>query len=101
NLPLRRSLEQWFDREGVKPRTIAEFEDSALLKAFGADGAGIFPAPMVVAQEISRQYAVQLLGRADGVHERFYAITAERRLKNAAILAICAAARQDLFAVDP
>lgn len=101
HLPLRRALEQWFERHEVKPRTIAEFEDSALLKAFGADGVGIFPAPMVVAQEIARQYGVQLLGRADGVQERFYAITAERRLKNAAIVAICAAARQDLFATAP
>src|SRR5262245_15268372 len=39
---LRRALDQWFARKGVAPRVVAEFEDSALLEVFGADGAGVF-----------------------------------------------------------
>ncbi len=35
NTVLRRSLEQWFDAEGIRPTNAGEFEDSALLKAFG------------------------------------------------------------------
>jgi LysR family transcriptional activator of nhaA len=98
NLPLRRSLNHWFERHQVKPRIAAEFEDSALLKVFGADGLGIFAAPTVVAADVEAQYGVQLLGRAEEVRERFYAISVERRIKHPAVIAISDAARQDLFA---
>lgn len=96
--PLRRSLNQWFDRHGVAPRVVAEFEDSALLKVFGTDGVGIFPAPTVLETDVVRQYGVQVVGRAPEVRERFYAISVERKLKNPAVVAISEAARHDLFA---
>jgi LysR family transcriptional regulator, transcriptional activator of nhaA len=98
NLTLRRALNQWFDRLDLRPRVVAEFEDSALLGVFGADGVGLFPAPTVMAREVCRQYGVRLLGHVDQVRERFYAISVERRLKNPAVVAICEAARADLFA---
>lgn len=97
NLTLRRSLNQWFDRHDIKPRVVAEFEDSALLKVFGADGVGIFPAPTVMEPDVSRQYGVQVLGRAPEVRERFYAISVERKLKNPAVVAISDAARHEIF----
>jgi LysR family transcriptional regulator, transcriptional activator of nhaA len=96
--PLRRALNQWFERHQIKPRVVAEFEDSALLKVFGADGVGLFPAPAAVAAEVIAQYRVQQLGPMDGVKERFYAVTAERRLKHPAAVAISQAARHDVFA---
>jgi LysR family transcriptional activator of nhaA len=52
----------------------------------------------VVESEVMSQYGVQLLSRLDGVHERFYAISVERRLKHPAVVAICDAARDGLFA---
>ncbi|HVY32050.1 MAG TPA: transcriptional activator NhaR [Polyangiaceae bacterium] len=97
HLPLRRALDQWFERNEVKPKVVAEFEDSALLKAFGADGVGVFAAPSVVEAEVTAQYGVETIGRSDEVKERFYAISAERRLKHPAVVAISDAARQDLF----
>jgi LysR family transcriptional activator of nhaA len=97
-LPLRRSLDQWFARSGIKPRVVAEFEDSALLAVFGADGRGVFAAPTVVEREVMRQYGVRVLGRAAPVRERFYAVTVERRIANPAVVAITDAARQELFA---
>lgn len=98
SLAQRRALEQWFDRHGIRPRIVAEIEDAALLKTFGADGAGLFPAPAVVAEEVEAQFGVQLLGAAEGVTERFFAISAERRLANPAVLAITRAAHRELFA---
>lgn len=95
---LRRALNQWFDRHDIKPRVVAEFEDSALLKVFGGDGVGVFPAPTVMEADVGRQYGVQVIGRADEVRERFYAISVERKLKNPAIVAISEAARHELFA---
>ncbi|MEO8183917.1 MAG: hypothetical protein ABI895_34270 [Deltaproteobacteria bacterium] len=101
NLPLRRALNQWFERNAIKPRIVAEFEDSALLNVFGGDGTGLFPAPTVVDAEVMSQYGVQVLGRVQGVRERFYAISVARRLEHPAVLAISAAARQELFAARP
>lgn len=98
NTTLRRALNQWFDRHEIKPHVVAEFEDSALLKVFGADGEGLFPGSAVVENEVMSQYGVQLLGRIDEVKERFYAISAERRLKHPAVVAVSDAARQSLFA---
>lgn len=98
NSALRRMLNQWFDRHDVKPRVVAEFEDSALLKVFGADGVGLFAAPTVIEKEVCHQYAVSVIGHAPEVKERFYAVSVERRLKNPAVVAISDAARQDLFA---
>ena len=97
HLPLRRALNQWFDRHDIKPRVVAEFEDSALLKEFGAGGVGIFASPSVIEKDIIGQYDVGLLGRAEGIRERFYAISAERRMKHPAVVAISDAAKQDLF----
>jgi LysR family transcriptional regulator, transcriptional activator of nhaA len=97
-LNLRRSLNAWFDRHGVAPRVVADIEDSALLKAFGADGVGVFPAPLAVAGEVRQRYRVELLGEADGVTERFYAISAERRLRHPAVTAIVHAAQRKTLA---
>jgi len=98
NSALGRALHLWLDRHGVKPRVVAEFEDSALLKVFGADGVGIFAAPTAVEREVCRQYGVSVLGRAPEVKERFYAVSVERRLKNPAAVAISESARHELFA---
>lgn len=98
NLTLRRGLNQWFDAIGVRPRVVAEFEDSALLGVFGGDGEGLFAAPTVVEDEVASQYRVHVVGRTTAVKERFYAISVERKLKNPAAVAISEGARQDLFA---
>ncbi len=71
NSTLRRSLNQWFNRHNIKPRVVAEFEDSALLKVFGADGIGLFVAPTVVEDEVIAQYGVQVLGRAPRCESAF------------------------------
>jgi LysR family transcriptional activator of nhaA len=97
NLTLRRALDQWFSHLGIKPRVVAEFEDGALLQVFGHDGVGIFPAPTVIEKEVTRQDGVVPLGLAEGVRERYYAISVERRLKHPAIVAITESARTDLF----
>lgn len=94
---LRRSLETWFDAHGIRPRIVGEFEDSALLKAFGEEDVGVFAAPSVIEREIARQHRVRPVGRTEKIRERFYAISAERRLKHPAVLALTEAARQKLF----
>lgn len=93
---LRRSLDDWFEQAGVTPQIVAEFDDSALLKAFGEAGAGIFPAPRVIEQELRHTYHVRPIGPADTVKESYYAISPERVLKQPAVRRITDAARERL-----
>lgn len=96
---LRRSLETWFDSNGLHPLIRAEFDDSALLKVFGQAGEGLFAAPFVINNEVCRQHEVEVVGEIPSIQERYYAISAERRLRHPAVLAISNTARQDVFAL--
>ena len=95
---LRRSLDDWFTALGIRPNVVAEIEDSAVLKVFGQAGVGLFAAPTVVEREVRRQYGVRVVGRVETIRERFYAISAERRIRHPAVLAISSSARRELFA---
>ena len=99
NTAVRGALMQWFDQQAIQPRVAGEFDDSALIKAFGQAGVGIFIAPRVIEREVTRQYDVQAIGRSDEVRERFYAISAERKLRHPAVVAVNDAARLELFSV--
>ena len=94
---LRRSLELWFEQIKVRPRMVAEFEDRALMKAFGEAAAGIFTTPTAVESDVLSKYSVTVIGRTEDVKERFFAISAERKIKHPAVAAITEAARMDLF----
>src|SRR5690606_33214595 len=91
---VRNRLLQWFDRQRIKPQVIGEFDDSALMKAFGRAGAGVFIAPTAIADEIVRQYEVSLIGQTDEVREQFYAISVERRISHPAVAAISDTAKE-------
>lgn len=94
---VRRALEQWFDANGLHPRVVGEFDDSALMKAFGQAGSAAFPAPSAIEREVIRQYGVRPVGRVKAIRERYYAISAERRLKHPGVIAITNAARTEVF----
>ncbi len=85
---IRPELVRWFDKLGLRPPVLADFDDTALMKAFGQGGAGIFPMPSLVAAETARQFRVTLLGATDEVRYQVYAVTAERRASDPAVLAI-------------
>lgn len=95
SLALRRSLDQWFDREGLSLNVRAEIEDSALLKTFGGAGVGLFVAPTLVEEEIRRQYRVEMLGTLDGVYEGFHAISAQRKIQHPSVIAILEAVQTE------
>ena len=94
---LRPRLDAWLRRHGLAGRVAGEFQDTALMKAFGRQGAGVFPAPAVLAGELARQYEVVHLGTVEEVVEEFYGISVERRITHPAVHAITAAAREQLF----
>ncbi len=95
---LRRALDRWLEEQHIRPLIAGEFKDSALLKAFGQAGVGLFAGPTAIEDEIRSHYRVVVVGRAPSVTESFYAISVERRVKHPAVAAICEAARGQLFA---
>lgn len=94
---LRRDLDTWFERHGLHPIVAGEFEDSALLKTFGAEGEGFFAAPAALAEEVCRHYRVQRVCGLEGIQERVYAISAARRLVHPAVVAILRHAKEAVF----
>ena len=94
---MRRGLDSWFNQKKLVPQIIGEFEDSALLKVFGQTGLGLFCAPTVLERQVQKQYSVKIVGRIPEVRERFYAISAERRLAHPAVVVIAETARRQLF----
>ena len=94
---LRRSLENWFEHHAIQPLVVAEFEDRALMKAFGERGSGIFTSPTAVERDVTSKYGVEVIGRTKEITERYYVISPERRIKHPAVTAITEAARSRLF----
>jgi LysR family transcriptional activator of nhaA len=94
---LRRDLDLWLDAGGIEPDIVAEFDDPALMKVFGAEHGAVFPAPLAIADDVCRVYNVALVGQTNGIRERYYAISAERRITHPGVLAITSAARDKLF----
>ena len=97
NSTIRRALDQWFTEMDIFPRVTGQFDDSALLKAFGQAGVGLFSMPRIIEKDVCKQFDVKVIGRTSAVKEEFYAISAERKIKHPAIAAICDTARNRLF----
>lgn len=94
---VRGALGRWFGECGVQPRIVGEFDDTALMKAFGQAGVGIFPTPAVIAEEVGHQYGVEIVGRTEAVVVEYFAISVERRLTHPAVVAVSDAAKHSLF----
>jgi LysR family transcriptional activator of nhaA len=94
---VRQQLEGWLTRQQLHPRVIGEFDDVALMKAFGREGRGVFMAPTVLELETMAQFDVEVLGRTDELVEDFYAVTVERGISHPCVVAITDAAKNELF----
>lgn len=94
---VRPKLVRWLDDLHIRPNIVGEFDDSALLNAFGQEGVGVYPVPTVIAKLVQQQSGSVLLGTTNAVTEQFYAISTERRLTHPAVMAISQAARQAMF----
>ena len=96
NAAVRRNLDSWFDSKGIRPLITGEFQDYAMLRAFGQAGRGFFPIPSVFEKEL-RNESLQPIGATEDVRNRFYAVSIDRKLKHPAVIAICDTARRHLF----
>jgi LysR family transcriptional activator of nhaA len=90
---MRQRLDLWLAERNLRPRRIGEFDDAALMKAFGGEGRGVFMSPTVLEAETCAQHQVQVLGRSSELVEAFFAISVERRLTHPCVLAITQAAK--------
>lgn len=90
---MRHRLELWLAEQGLRPRLIGEFDDAALMKAFGGEGQGVFMSPTVLEEETCTQHGVKVLGRTTELVEEFFAISVERRLTHPCVVAVTEAAR--------
>jgi len=95
---LRRSLDEWFDSHGVRPKVVAEMDDTALAAELGEQRIGVFAVPDVVEREIRKRYRVHVVGHVEDVRQRFYAISLDRKIRHPAVMAICEIARTRIFA---
>jgi LysR family transcriptional activator of nhaA len=94
---LRRSLDEWFSKLGIRPVIRYEVGDRDLFEVFAEVGAGIFATPTILEQRLRQQFDIQVVGRVEAVREKYYAISTERKLKHPGVIAISEAARQQLF----
>ena len=94
----RRTLDEWFQSHNIRPEIVAELDDLALASVLGESGLGVLAAPVVIEKELRRRYGLQLVGRADDIRQRFFAISVERKIKNPGVAAICEVARTKIFA---
>ncbi len=94
---VRAPLLRWLHGQEIHPRLVGEFDDGALMKSFGQAGAGVFPAPSAIADEVADQYGVVPVGRTDAVSEKYFLITVERKLTHPAARVVSEAARHGLF----
>lgn len=94
---VRQQLDGWLARHQIQPRVVGEFDDGALMTAFGREGRGVFMSPSVLEAETVAHYGVEVIGRSDELVEEFFAVSVERRIKHPAVAAITQAARGRLF----
>lgn len=94
---VRNRLDQWLVRHQLRPRIVGEFDDSALMNAFGREGRGVFLSPTVLEAETRAQFGVEVIGRTDELAEEFFAISVERRISHPCVVAITRAAKARLF----
>jgi LysR family transcriptional activator of nhaA len=90
---MRHRIDRWFESHRITPRVVGEFEDSALLSLFAAQGMGVFPVTALGATDLAAMRGLRLLGQSDGLHEEIHAIRSRRGLHHPLVLRILAAAR--------
>lgn len=98
NMGMRAALETWFDTKGIRPRLVGEFEDTALMEVCSAGGRGFTVVHSVIDRTALKHYDLRVIAKVEECGSDFYAITAERRVKHPAAMAITEHAYSTLFA---
>lgn len=97
---LGRKLLNWFHTQGLNVEILGEFDDAALMKAFGAARNAIFVAPTLYAHDFYADASMVEIGRLETIAEEYHAIFAERMIQHPAVQRICHHDYAALFALS-
>ncbi|MCT4701850.1 transcriptional activator NhaR [Enterobacteriaceae bacterium H20N1] len=86
---LGRKILNWINGQGLKVEILGEFDDAALMKAFGAAHNAIFVAPTLYGKDIYNDNNIVEIGRIEHVMEEYHAIFAERMIQHPAVRRVC------------
>jgi len=100
NNAIRGRLDQWLENNNLRPDVVGEFEDSALLKTFGRNGLGMFPAPSALKADIWEQFNAVPVGKIEQVREQYYAISTELKIRHPAVEAILSDSHSGVFNIE-
>ena len=89
---LRPVLDRWFSDRDLRPNVTGEFDDSALMQAFGERSAGLLVATELAWPQARHHYELELLGRLESARISFYAATVDRKVRHPAVAAMLEAA---------
>lgn len=78
-------LKSWFETHELRPITVGEFDDGALLKSFACAGTGFMVAPTVLSDIVRDENGLEAVGTIDSIVEHFYAVSVERRERHPAV----------------
>lgn len=92
-----RQLTRWFEEKALSPQILGEFDDAALMKAFGFFNQGIFVAPSIYKSELLEGEGVEIVGETNELKEEYYVIFAERMIQHPAVKKICESDFSSLF----
>jgi LysR family transcriptional activator of nhaA len=94
---IRQLFDKWCADNSVFPLIRGQYDDSALMKSFGKAGFGVFFMPSIIEEEVQSNFGLQVIGRSQTLKQKFYAISAERKVTHPAVSAICNTARDVIF----
>ena len=94
---VRQLFDRWCTDNGIFPIVRGQYDDSALMKSFGQAGFGVFFMPSIIEDEVKQSFGLKVVGRSNTLKQKFYAISAERKVTHPAVAAICDAARDKIF----
>lgn len=85
---MRKAINEWLDQQRLQVSVAGEFDDAALMAAFGSEQVGVFPIPTALVAEYAQAHATVFVGAADAFKIKYYALTIKRRLTHPCALAI-------------
>ncbi|MBK8214767.1 MAG: hypothetical protein IPK71_13590 [Myxococcales bacterium] len=93
---LRRQIDRWLADKGLRVGIVGEFDDAGMMRVAGAAGMGLLPVRAALRAEVEDAHAMEFVGHLDGLVERYYVLSSERRTRHRAVTRIVEQAREGL-----
>jgi LysR family transcriptional activator of nhaA len=93
---LRRQIERWLVDRDIRVNVEGEYDDAGMMRTAGLQGQGLFPVRAAIRAEVEDSRTVMLVGPLEGVIERYYVLSTERRVRHPAVSAVIERGRAEL-----